>query len=203
MARMTRAESQAQTRARIVAAARMAFAAKGFYATTVEQIVEAAGYTKGAFYSNFPSKEALGLEITKADAGDKVDLLVNAIGDRIGGGTDAVLDVLRSASNVTSGLEDERLRLELLLHGYHMPEVGSALREQLLANRASFRNAIGFMFSAFGRGLPIDAMELANFALILHYGRKVLEIAGVPHDAGAITEAIFRALIENAPPTSR
>jgi AcrR family transcriptional regulator len=57
--RLTRAESKALTRQRLLEAAGELVAAKGFAATSIEEIAEAAGYTIGAIYSNFGSKEAL------------------------------------------------------------------------------------------------------------------------------------------------
>lgn len=57
--RLTRAEQQEQTRQAIVDAAERRFIEHGFHATSVEQIAAEAGYTKGAVYSNFASKEDL------------------------------------------------------------------------------------------------------------------------------------------------
>ena len=47
------------TVARLVEAAIEQFAARGIDATSVEQICEAAGFSRGAFYSNFSSKDDL------------------------------------------------------------------------------------------------------------------------------------------------
>jgi AcrR family transcriptional regulator len=54
---MTRVEQQRRTRDEIVAAADRLFVEQGFHATSVDQIAQAAGYTKGAVYSNFDAKE--------------------------------------------------------------------------------------------------------------------------------------------------
>ncbi|TFH53185.1 TetR/AcrR family transcriptional regulator [Actinomyces viscosus] len=56
-----------ETRARILAAAREVFAAKGYEGASVSDIASAAGFTKGAFYSSFSSKEALFLEVVTCD----------------------------------------------------------------------------------------------------------------------------------------
>src|SRR4051812_50216679 len=53
----SRAERQAQTRSELIDAAEALFTAKGFQATSLDAVAEAAGYTKGAVYSNFASKE--------------------------------------------------------------------------------------------------------------------------------------------------
>jgi AcrR family transcriptional regulator len=59
----TRAERQAQTRTELVDAAERLFASQGFHATSLDQVADAAGYTKGAVYSNFVSKEDLFLAV--------------------------------------------------------------------------------------------------------------------------------------------
>src|SRR5262245_23015829 len=58
-ARLTRAERREQTRDDLIAAADRLFVSGGFHATSLDQIAAAAGYTKGAVYSNFDSKEDL------------------------------------------------------------------------------------------------------------------------------------------------
>ena len=54
-----------RTRADLLAAARRVFAAKGYEGAAVGDIAAEAGYTKGALYSNFDSKEAIFLEIAR------------------------------------------------------------------------------------------------------------------------------------------
>lgn len=63
VARRTRRDTQAQTRAELVAAAREVFLARGFHAATLEEIAERAGRTKGAVYSNFAGKDDLFLAL--------------------------------------------------------------------------------------------------------------------------------------------
>jgi AcrR family transcriptional regulator len=65
--RLTREQSKDQTRLRLLDAAQAIFMKKGFVATSVEDIAEAAGYTRGAFYSNFRSKPELFLELLRRD----------------------------------------------------------------------------------------------------------------------------------------
>ena len=53
----TQAERTAATRARLVAAARQLFAARGFSGTSVEDILRVAAVSRGALYHHFASKE--------------------------------------------------------------------------------------------------------------------------------------------------
>ena len=56
---MTRHEKQQQTRSSLVRAAAKLFSERGLEGASIDEIAEAAGYTKGAFYANFGSKEEL------------------------------------------------------------------------------------------------------------------------------------------------
>ena len=63
MARLTRAQRREQTQERLLDAAGRVFARRGFHDASVDEVAEAAGYTKGAVYSNFRSKEELFLAL--------------------------------------------------------------------------------------------------------------------------------------------
>lgn len=65
--RLTREQSRDQTRQRLLDAAQSIFLTKGFVAASVEDIAELAGYSRGAFYSNFASKSELFLQLLKRD----------------------------------------------------------------------------------------------------------------------------------------
>src|SRR4029078_12836645 len=59
MARKTRAEAQAETRAQLVKTARQLFFDDGYHPTSLEKVADAAGFSKGAVYSNFRNKGEL------------------------------------------------------------------------------------------------------------------------------------------------
>ena len=63
---MTRAESKERTRQRLLAEAQRLFRERGYAATSLEQIAEAAEVTKGAIYGHFASKEDLMLSALEA-----------------------------------------------------------------------------------------------------------------------------------------
>jgi len=76
MTRLTRSESQALTRLRLLKSARELFRRDGYAITSLDRIAEAAGYSKGAVYSNFPGKEAIFLAVLEAETGENLrDLL--------------------------------------------------------------------------------------------------------------------------------
>jgi AcrR family transcriptional regulator len=57
--RLTREESRAQTRERLLAAGKELFIKVGVDAVSLEEVAETAGYSRGAFYSNFANKDEL------------------------------------------------------------------------------------------------------------------------------------------------
>src|SRR5579871_3824335 len=61
--RLTREESKEVTRLRLIEAAERLFIRRGFDDASVEEISELAGYSRGAFYSNFENKEQVFLAV--------------------------------------------------------------------------------------------------------------------------------------------
>ncbi len=76
--RLTREESQRQTRDRLIETAGQLFIANGYGAASIRDIASQAGYSQGAFYSNFATKEALLLALLQrhmqAEAGQLASL---------------------------------------------------------------------------------------------------------------------------------
>lgn len=65
--RLTRQESRDLTRQQLLDAAQKLVAEQGLSATSVEDIAKEAGFTRGAFYSNFSDKNALFIELLRRD----------------------------------------------------------------------------------------------------------------------------------------
>ena len=65
--RLSREDSREQTTQRLLDAAEKLIARKGLDAASVENIAAAAGYSRGAFYSNFKSKDDLFIELLRRD----------------------------------------------------------------------------------------------------------------------------------------
>ena len=63
MTRLTRAESQARTRTQLLETARELFLRDGYLATSLDKVADAAGFSKGAVYSNFRNKDELCLAV--------------------------------------------------------------------------------------------------------------------------------------------
>ena len=73
MSPATRKEKQARTRARLLGSASKLFCRHGLEQASVDEIAQDAGYTKGAFYSNFKSKEELFLAMLDAKFAEEIE----------------------------------------------------------------------------------------------------------------------------------
>ena len=69
------------TRGRIVAAAGARFRSRGYAATGVDEVMQAAGLTPGGFYAHFPSKQALLAEALGLSAGAMQQSLLGGLDD--------------------------------------------------------------------------------------------------------------------------
>jgi len=89
--RLRRHESQSLTRARLLEAASDVFAEQGFRGATIADVAERAGYTIGAVYSNFESKDALFRALMTERLEQVESDLAGAFGDE-GGNLDGTVD---------------------------------------------------------------------------------------------------------------
>jgi AcrR family transcriptional regulator len=79
--RHTRLEQQEQTRERMIAAAEERFTENGFHASSLAEIAATAGFTKGAVYSNFASKEDLFFAVYERRTALRVAEMERELGD--------------------------------------------------------------------------------------------------------------------------
>lgn len=80
--RLARAESQQQTKERLVATAERLFLRDGYNATSIDKVAEAAGFSKGAVYSNFANKDELCLAVLDALHAREVAAIAEAFGKK-------------------------------------------------------------------------------------------------------------------------
>lgn len=80
--RLPRAESQRETKERLVATAERLFLRDGYNATSLDRVAEAAGFSKGAVYSNFANKDELCLAVLDALHAREVAAIAEAFGKK-------------------------------------------------------------------------------------------------------------------------
>lgn len=152
-------------RARILASAAAVFARQGFAGATIDDVAAAAGFTKGAVYSNFTNKDELFLALMDAQVQARVDLVAGVLTDVQLHGTALSSQTLRTIGDqlarATSAEPDWHL---LFLEFWQRAMREPVVREQFIAHRRALRAAIAEV----ARGaLPAGAEWLPDEAAVL------------------------------------
>ncbi|MDQ0964022.1 AcrR family transcriptional regulator [Streptomyces sp. B4I13] len=142
-----------RTRANLLDAAFAVFAAKGFGRVSIEEVCEAAGYSRGAFYSNFGSLDELFFALYQ----ERADVIARQVADALAGdGPD--LDVPASVDRVTEvlllDLDWLLVKTDFLVHAARDP----AVARTLLEHRARLRRAIADRLSRAQGHTPLPAV---------------------------------------------
>lgn len=204
--RRSRAEAQAETRRRLLDGAAEVIRERGFGAASVEAMAAAAGFSRGAFYSNFETKEQLFVELLH----DRVYSGYRRMGERVvaeGGSTP--LERLRwSAEQLADRQRNDEDRwlfelwLELLAHAARDREFAKLAATFWSGNREMIARLTEAGFAEVGREPPLEAKHLATAQIALDIGLAVQHLVdpeAVPLDVyPKLWEALFGQFV--APP---
>ena len=170
MPRLSRVASQARTRRALIGTARELFLRDGYFATSLDKVADAAGYSKGAVYSNFRSKDELCLAVLDAilaERGADIAAALAAAEDSFA----AQLDAFERWADAVIG--DQGWSMLEIEFGSQV-RANPALRGALARRAESMRGAITLLIAAgaadAGQALPMPADELAAALLSLGLG---------------------------------
>jgi TetR/AcrR family transcriptional regulator, transcriptional repressor of aconitase len=143
--RLTREESQAQTRATLIAVGRKHFLRFGLGGAVTEKIAEDAGYSRGALYANFDGKEELFVAVIREEQARHLNVLQSLLKEESSGKKrlkkwrDAIADlmtdhdwiVLRAEFEV-GALRSERIRKSFVeAHRRQLRDGGNLVKDLL------------------------------------------------------------------------
>lgn len=187
MARLTRSESQARTRAHLVATARDLFLADGYAATSLEKVADEAGYSKGAVYSNFKNKKELCLEVLGLIHATKGQEIAEALG---GGDTlEERLEAFQAWAEKTLGdVGWTMLEFELIVLSRHDPELRDALTATLGVAREITVTLLKSFTDSLGVVLPVPAEDAAGGILSLGVGLGIQRAIDPTISARVVTD---------------
>ena len=167
--RLTRAEKRERTREELIAAAERLFTERGFHATSVDEIALEAGYTKGAVYSNFESKEDLFFAVYEQRAERAVAEIEGVIGEA---GPAAGLERLASELAQRRGRDDGWLAVffEFWAHVVRHPELRERFAEIHARAADPFVAAVERLAAERGIELPVEARRLTMAMNAMQFG---------------------------------
>ena len=152
-----------QTRARLLAAAHEVFAEVGMDAASVETICERAGFTRGAFYSNFESKNELFLALITQLAEEKLDEVAVRVQGLAPDTVTDMSDLVRQVSGASLGERMEpQLISEIRTQALRDPSLAAAYLAWQGAMRSRVEGIILHVVDAYGLRLRLPVAEAAQ-----------------------------------------
>jgi AcrR family transcriptional regulator len=196
---LTAERRRAMTRRHLLEAAAVVFAREGFHGATLDAVAAAAGFTKGAVYSNWRSKDDLFVAVLD----DRIERQLAVVGDVLEGPGDAPgpsnetsSPVARVAQLLESGAAfwDDTwaaLYLEFVVYARRSPHAQAKLAD---ASRRS-RALVGALIEHARAGDPRTARytndDLAEISLALFEGLAVARLI----DADAMRDGILDTVL--------
>jgi AcrR family transcriptional regulator len=196
---LNREESQARTRNLLIEAARREIVKKGFAQASVRDIADAAGFSQGAFYSNFPDKEAILLELVQRHQSEERAKIEAALSQAPDDAAKAMAGIERWAATVNSDADFAVLAIELQLQALRSPSFAQGYNELNRKHRRALGLLVTKLFGLLGRQLPGDPVEIATGFIALGRGMALVSGEGEASRSGRIIVTFLKALIASAP----
>jgi AcrR family transcriptional regulator len=176
--RLSRAEQNDRNRALLLAAARRVFLERGYFAATLDQIADEAGFSKGAVYSRFASKADMFLALLEDRIAERAGQNAQLAEDLAGTGNfAAVIDLAERAERGSPGWR--LLVTEFRIHAARDPE----LNRRYAALHARTVDGVAQVLAAVSKegaeGLPFPPRQLAELMLTIETGRALEQIANL------------------------
>jgi AcrR family transcriptional regulator len=176
--RLTRVEQSRRNRELVLAAARRMFLNRGYHGASLEQIADAAGFSKGVVYSQFESKADLFLALLeqriderKGDNARFVEGLVMRDGFTLDEGLAALAEHVteRDRADAAWGL----LVIEFRVHAARNPDLNRRYAEVHERTVAGVARVVARIYDSAGEALPLPASELARMLLTVGAGARL------------------------------
>jgi AcrR family transcriptional regulator len=148
---LTRREKQQRTRQALLEAASEMFGARGLDGVSIDEVTQAAGYTKGAFYANFKSKEELFLVMLDERFSEELERL-----DRLLAGTHEPQEEAAAAAadfiHFATDEEWQKLSFQFLAYAARNED----FREELATRQRTMRERMAQVFTRWKKGFASD-----------------------------------------------
>ena len=192
--RLTRQEGRLETKAKLLESAAQLFARGGYEGASVDLIAESAGYSKGAFYSNFESKEAIFLELLDTHKRSEIEALAQLLTQDI-----PALELLSLIRNYETGHGSDfdfcLLSAEFQLQASRDKTFAETYAKLHRTHRDIMAGLVAKLFAKLDRTPPRAPKDLADMIMGLTTGLSLQEtsVQG-PLRKGFVTEAILLVL---------
>jgi len=185
---LSRKERQAETRLRLLDAAEQVFLRRGLQGSSVEEITAEAGFSRGAFYSNFKSKDELFVELLQdrvyrqyAEMAEQAQEQPGTPRDRLRWGAERLRDVQKREE----GSWLFRLWLECLTQAARDEDFRKLAATFWSGNRGLLAEQTKEVYEELGSKPPLPPEQIATAMIALDVGLAVQHLVdpeGAPLD---------------------
>lgn len=191
--RSSRDEQRARTRADLLSAAATVFARNGYHATSVDMVAEAAGYTKGAVYSNFTSKEDLFLALADEHLDQAVETLEEIVTSAEPAERADLLGERRGKMHVFDQ-DWYLLETEFVLYAARNEHLRAVLAERQARTRRRIADLLARHLGDLGADAPVDVDDLARILVATGDGLTIMALAEPETDGGRLLATLLQLL---------
>jgi AcrR family transcriptional regulator len=168
---LTPGRRRAMTRQHLLDAAAIVFARSGFHGSTLDEVATTAGFTKGAVYSNFRSKDDLFLALLD----DRIDRQFAVVTEVLESAPRDAVEQLPRIRELFRGeifWDDDfnTLYLEFVLYARRNPEAREKLAASADRSRALVQELVEHEFAMIGAESPYPTRQLAEILVALFGG---------------------------------
>lgn len=151
----------AATRRKLLQAAELLFARDGFEATRLEDIAAEAGYTRGAFYANFQSKEDIFFALLEHWVAQRIEE-VNALLRRHPGAAEQLRALREHYAQNARDRQLALLALEFKLFTLRHPKAAARFRARRQGLRSCGSELLQRLSKSLGRSLSVSSSAAAT-----------------------------------------
>jgi AcrR family transcriptional regulator len=189
--------TRGEVRDRILDAAAKVFAAEGFAGATIDAIGQAAGFTKGAVYSNFESKDELFLALLDREFELRGEQIATVL-DSSGGDNGVAASEL--SHSVLDSVRDHSDYYVLLVEYWLRAQRDPQLRERLIdRRRAAAGQALHIVKSTDTAPSDRRLADLAQLVITLNLGVAMEEVLRPGSINPDLLTQLMAALLESVP----
>lgn len=183
----SRAESQQLTRDALLRAGAQVIAQNGYAGASVRDIAARAGFTQGAFYSNFQSKDDLVFAIMRAMFQEAYDGLTALAVQTDIPAKDLVAQATRWLDSICASAEKSLLDSEISLHALRDPDFAKTYFALLNEHARQMAGVMEDIARARNFVLRAPALQLANGMIAMARGLKQ---QAAHQDAGYVADTL-------------
>jgi AcrR family transcriptional regulator len=202
--RKTREESRRETREHLIASAHAAIRRDGIGGLSLRRLCEEAGYSQGAFYSNFAGRDDLLLVLMERHVHGEVETLRRLVDITRDEALDDVLTTIAGRlADLASETEWSLLAIELQLHAQRDARFADAYNAAKIGYHAEFALLVDEILQRHNLAPAMPPLQIAIGLYALWSG---LAVQGTIPGAGPRDEiflAFLRAIIGAAPSNGR